>query len=121
MQPLRGFLSCGLSRQHRTREANSAGRLSSDCSSSIGSVELLWEIVVGTLKEPAITVADGVAAAACAHMRSLVARLRLVNCELQESEHKLDELCSAVGEVDTASGQGLQHRDVVILRVVREV
>ena len=58
------------------------------------------EIVVNTLKEPAITVADGVTAAACAHMRSLVARLRLVNRELQESEHKLDELCSAVGEVD---------------------
>jgi transposase len=74
------------------------------------------EIVVGTLKEPAITVADGVAAAACAHMRSLVARLRLVNRELQESEHKLDELCSAVGEVDAVSGEGLQHRDVVILR-----
>jgi transposase len=74
------------------------------------------EIVVATLKEPAITVADGVAAAACAHMRSLVARLRLVNRELQDSEHKLDELCSAVGEVDAASGQGLQHRDVVILK-----
>ena len=74
------------------------------------------EIVVAALKEPAITVADGVAAAACAHMRSLVARLRLVNRELQESEHKLDELCSAVGEVDAASGQGLEHRDVVILK-----
>jgi hypothetical protein len=65
------------------------------------------EIAVGTLKEPAITVDDGVAAAACAHMRSLVARLRLVNRELRESEHKLDEFCSAVGEVDAASGQGL--------------
>jgi hypothetical protein len=42
-------------------------------------------------------------------MRSLVARLRLVNRELQESEHKLDELCSAVGEVDAVSGEGLQQ------------
>jgi hypothetical protein len=64
------------------------------------------EIVVNTLKEPAITVADGVTAA-CTHMRSLVARLRLVKRELQESEHKLDELCSAVGAVDLVSGEGL--------------
>jgi hypothetical protein len=72
--------------------------------------------VLRTLQEPAIKVADGVAEAASIHMRSLVARLRLVNRELREAERKLDELCTAVGEADATSGEGLQRRDVVILK-----
>ena len=74
------------------------------------------EIVLHTLQECAIKVADGVTEAASIHIRSLVARLGVVNRELREAEHKLDELCTAISEVDTASGESLQRRDVVILK-----
>src|SRR5258708_962872 len=75
------------------------------------------ETVLGTLREPAIKVADGVAEAASIHMRSLVARLRVVNRELREAEHKLDALCTAVGET-AASGECIQRQDVVILKSI---
>jgi Transposase IS116/IS110/IS902 family len=74
------------------------------------------ETVLRTLREPAIKVADGVAEAASIHLRSLVARLRVVNRELREAEGKLDKLCTAIGETDAASGDGLQRQDVMILR-----
>lgn len=51
------------------------------------------ETVLRKLREPAIKVADGVAEAACVHMRSLVVRLHVVNRELKRAEVKLDELC----------------------------
>src|SRR5204863_5909884 len=51
------------------------------------------ETVLRILREPAIKVAEGVAEAASIHMRSLVARLCVVNRELREAERKLDELC----------------------------
>jgi hypothetical protein len=53
------------------------------------------ETVLRILREPAIKVAEGVAEAASIHIRSLVARLRIVNRELREAERKLDELCTA--------------------------
>jgi transposase len=74
------------------------------------------ETILRTLQEPAIKVADGVAEAASIHMRSLVARLRVVNRELREAERKLDELCTAISAADATSGEGLQRRDVVILK-----
>jgi transposase len=49
-------------------------------------------------------------------MRSLVARLHVVNRELREAEHKLDALCTAIGETEAATGEYLQQRDVVILK-----
>ena len=74
------------------------------------------ETVLRILREPAIKVAEGVAQAASIHMRSLVARLRIVNRELRQAERKLDELCTAISEIEQASGEGLQRRDVAILR-----
>src|SRR5437764_3528340 len=76
------------------------------------------ETVLRILREPAIKVAEGVAEAASIHMRSLVARLGVVNRELREAERKLDELCTAVSEIEQTSGEGLQRRDVAILRSV---
>jgi len=32
------------------------------------------------------------------------------------SEHKLDEICTAIGETDAASGECLQRQDITILR-----
>ncbi len=74
------------------------------------------ETVLLTLREPAINVAEGVAEAASIHMRSLVARLRVVNPELREAEGKLDKLCMAIGETEAASGECLQRQDIMILK-----
>jgi transposase len=66
------------------------------------------ETVFRNLRQPAIRVAEGIAAAASVHIRSLIARLHLVNRELRDAERKLDELCATFecGEQD----------DVAILR-----
>src|SRR6516165_5786672 len=77
-----------LLKQHRIRRVNAEG-------------------ILRTLREPAIKVPDGVAAAAGVHIRSLIVRLQVVNRELNDAEHKLDELCTE---------ERAEHRDVAILR-----
>ena len=47
---------------------------------------------------------------------STCARLRIVNRQVHGAERKLDELCTAVSEIEQTSGEGLQRRDVAILR-----
>ena len=47
--------------------------------------------------------ANSVVEAVGIHMRSLIVRLRVVNSELRHAERKLDELCTAIGEI---SGKG---------------
>ena len=74
------------------------------------------ETVLRTLREPAIKVAEGVAEAANVHMRSLVARLRVVNRELHEAEGKLDKLCMAISETAAEAGDCLRRQDVMILK-----
>ena len=74
------------------------------------------EAILRTLREPAIKVADGVTEAASAHMRSLVARLHLVNRELKHAERKLDELCAGIGETEPATADCVAQRDVAILK-----
>ena len=71
------------------------------------------EQVLGLLRQPAITVAEGVTEAAVLHLRSLVARLRLANREFHQAERKLDELCTALKEDTTASGDA--PRDAAVL------
>src|SRR4029077_19182410 len=74
------------------------------------------DTVLRILQEPAIKVADGVAAAASVHLRSLFTRLGVVNRELRQAEVKRDALCASIGETDAYSGEGLQRQDVMILR-----
>jgi hypothetical protein len=74
------------------------------------------ETVLCTLRQPAIKVAAGVAEAASVHIRSLIARLRLVNRELSSAEHQLDELCTALAEQESLPGHSCQQRDVAILK-----
>ena len=71
------------------------------------------EQVLGLLRQPAITVAEGVTEAAVLHLRSLVARLRLANREFHQAERKLDELCTALKEDTIASGDA--PRDAAVL------
>jgi transposase len=54
--------------------------------------------VLGILRQPAITVAAGVTEAAVLHLRSLVARLRLVNTEFRQAERRLEELCTGLSQ-----------------------
>jgi transposase len=70
--------------------------------------------VLGVLRQPAITVAAGVTEAAVLHLRSLVARLRLVNTEFHQAEQKLDELCARLSQDATAAAHG--PCDAAILR-----
>ena len=74
------------------------------------------DTVLGTLREPAIKVADGVAEAASIHLRSLVARLRVVNRELRSAEGRLEKLCMSVGQTEAGSGECLRRQDILILR-----
>jgi transposase len=61
------------------------------------------EAALGILRAPALTVAAGVTEAAVLHLRSLVTRLRLANREFRQAERKLDELCAALTQTETAS------------------
>jgi transposase len=71
------------------------------------------ERALGILRQPAITVAEGVTEAAVLHLRSLVARLRLANREFHQAERKLDELCATLREKTAAAGGA--PRDAAIL------
>ena len=72
-----------LLKQHRIRRIDAAAAL-------------------GILRQPAITVAQGVAEAAVLHLRSLIARLRLANCEFHQAERKLGELCAVLTQAEPA-------------------
>jgi hypothetical protein len=74
------------------------------------------DTVLRILREPPIQVAEGVAEAASIHLRSLVARLRVVNRELREAERQLDQLCLTIGESNATSGDCLRRQDILILR-----
>jgi len=76
------------------------------------------ETVLRTLRQPAIKVAEGVAEAAGVHIRSLIARLRVVNRELRDAARKLDELCAALSERSATAEQGGERRDVEILKSI---
>lgn len=65
------------------------------------------------LRQPPLAVAPGTVAAATAHIRTLAARLRLINQQIRQAEHRLDELCAAI---ETTPGQICEQRDVAILR-----
>ena len=62
------------------------------------------ETALGILRAPALTVAAGVTEAAVLHLRSLIARLRLVNREFRQADRKLDDLCAALAQTEASSG-----------------
>jgi len=80
--------------------------------------------VLTTLRQPAITVADGTVAAATGHIKLLAKQIELVNRQIAEANQQLDRLTnrlagsedrmpgSEVGE----PGQRIEQRDVTILR-----
>lgn len=73
--------------------------------------------VLRILRQPPLAVAPGTVAAATAHIRTVAARLRLVNQQIKEAEHRLDELCAAIeAAAETSPGQICEQRDMAILR-----
>ena len=71
--------------------------------------------VLATLRKTPLFVAPGTTEAACAHIRSLAARLRLVNQQIKEAQQNLDRLCAKLEE-ESPSGQSFEQCDVTILR-----
>jgi transposase len=69
-----------------------------------------------TLRQTPLFVAPGTTEAACAHIRSLAARLRLVNQQIKEAQQSLDRLCAKLEEEESPSGQSFEQCDVTILR-----
>jgi transposase len=72
--------------------------------------------VLRTLREAPLFVASGTTEAACTHIRSLAARLHLVNRQIKEAQQNLDRLCDQIEGEENASGQNCKQCDVTILR-----
>jgi len=73
--------------------------------------------VLRILQEQPLAVAPGTAEAASAHIRTLAARLRLINQQIKEAQRRLDELCGAIeAAAEVTPGQICEQRDVAILR-----
>ena len=71
--------------------------------------------VLGILRQPPVTVAAGTTEAACAHVATLIARIRLVNQQLKDAHHRLEVLTGRlIPSEETEPGQRKQH-DVEIL------
>jgi hypothetical protein len=67
--------------------------------------------VLHILRRPALLVAPGTAEAASAHIRTVAARLRLVNQQIKETERRSDELCAAIeASAETTPGQICEQR-----------
>jgi len=73
--------------------------------------------VLKTLRKPPLFVAPGTTEAACAHIRNLAARLRLINQQIKQTQQNLDRLCAQLEpQQESPSGQNREQRDVTILR-----
>jgi transposase len=71
--------------------------------------------VLDVLRKPAVQVAGGTVEAASAHIKTLVARIRLVNGQVEEAHRRLDALTARlIPAEDAGAGQQKQH-DVEIL------
>lgn len=73
--------------------------------------------VLKTLRKPPLFVAPGTTEAACAHIRNLAARLRLINQQIKQTQQNLDRLCAKLEpQQESPSGQNREQRNVTILR-----
>jgi hypothetical protein len=72
--------------------------------------------VVQTLRQKPLKVAPGTTEAATAHIKTLAARLRLVNEQIKEANGKLDQLTNELSAKESEPGQECEQRDADILR-----
>jgi transposase len=69
------------------------------------------------LRQTPLAVAPGATEAATAHIRTVAARIRLVNEQLKAAHRRLDELTAKLEQsAESAPGQKPEQRDVAILR-----
>ena len=73
------------------------------------------------LRQKPLHVAAGATEAAMAHIKIAAERVRLINRQSKEADHKLDALCARLeqpndGERESEPGQKSEQRDVTILR-----
>jgi transposase len=73
--------------------------------------------VLRILRQKPLWVAPGTAEAACAHIRKLAERTRLINQQIKEGHRELDALCAKFeAPAESKPGQICEQRDVAILR-----
>jgi transposase len=71
--------------------------------------------VLGVLRQRPVRVAEGTAQAACAHIATLIARIRLLNRQIDDARHRLDQLTGQLAtSQETEPGQ-VKQRDAAIL------
>ena len=72
---------------------------------------------LSVLRRSPLAVAPGTAEAATAHIGSFVARLRLINQQVKETEQRLNQLIEAIeAAAQSTPGQSREQHDVAILR-----
>lgn len=67
------------------------------------------------LRQKPITVADGTTKAACAHITTLIDRIRLINRQISDAHQTLDSLTAKLGDDQEAQPGQPKQRDVDIL------
>ncbi|HTD57875.1 MAG TPA: IS110 family transposase [Solirubrobacteraceae bacterium] len=73
--------------------------------------------VLRILRKAPLMVAPGTPEAASAHIDTVAVRIRLLNQQIKQAHHKLDELCTKLETPsENAPGQACEQRDVTILR-----
>ena len=73
--------------------------------------------VLRILRQKPLWVAPGTTEAACAHIRTVAARIQLINQQIAEASQQLDELCAKLETpTENPPGQQCEQRDVTILR-----
>jgi transposase len=73
--------------------------------------------VLRVLRQKPLWVAPGTTEAACAHIRTVAARIQLINQQITQANRQLDELCDKLEQqAESASGQKCEQRDMAILR-----
>lgn len=75
--------------------------------------------ILGVLREPPVTVAPGTVEAACAHIKLLAKRLRLVTEQLNECNHRIDALLEELESADENDEE--EPPDAAILRSMKGV
>ena len=71
--------------------------------------------VLDVLRKPAVQVAGGTVEAASAHIKTLVARIRLVNGQIKEANRQLDALTAKLIPAEEAGAGRQKQHDVEIL------
>lgn len=72
--------------------------------------------VVTALRQPTLSVAPGVTAAAAIRIRALIPQLQLVHDQVTRTEREIDRVLVHIAQAPTVEGEPREHRDVEILQ-----